>query len=163
MCMSKETVQKIVTLESVAATVEKVVVSVDTMSGSIKSLNESMGILTKRIDDLPTRKEMTGALDSMEKRLEKQIDDLAISTSNEFGRVHKKFDEVCIRFNGVDEQIGRVDTHIDDLAILTSKEIRKVYVKLEEMNDNLVDFYAKRKDLIALDKRVHGLEKIAFA
>lgn len=57
--------------------------------------------ITLSVDDLPTRKEFVSLekrlgekIDIVEVRLEKQIDDLAISVHNEFERVHIRLDDM---------------------------------------------------------------------
>lgn len=162
MCMSKKIAQKPITLESVAISVETVASSVKTLNSSVGSLSNSVQSISELIKLLATKEEMKALGKQLEDHIDEQIDNLAISTAHEFGRVHKKFDEVHVRFDGIDKKITKTDTDIDNLAILVSKEIGKVSVKLDEMDKHLVSNYINRRSYVFLDKRVHSLEKAVF-
>lgn len=180
MCMSNKITKKQVTLESLATTVGSVVTSVESLSDSVQSINDSLtksiNGLSLRIDDLPTRKElrasesrlenkistlptrkeMSNALNDTEHRLEhyieKEINDLALTTNNEFERIHKKFDEVHIRLDDMEKH-----------TIEFRQEFDLKIGGIQNQLDTVYTNYPNRKEFTYLDRRVKRLEKVPFA
>lgn len=127
MGMNEEATQKKVTLESLAG-------SIQTMTDSIQTITESIG-------GLPTRIE----LKDMESRLEKQIDDVLISTKNEFDRVHVRLDD------------------LEKYTVDFKKEFEFRSTGLQNQLDNIYKGYPNRQEYTFLNNRVKRIEKAVFS
>ena len=142
MGMSNEILPKEVTLEAIESIVNKSISGLATKESlSGLATKESLSGLATYVQLLET-----------EKRLEKQIDDLAISTGNEFGRVYVKLDEMNNCLMAVDEHL-----------IVFEADSKMRFTGLQNQLDNVYNNYPNRHEFDRLDKRVKRVEKVAFA
>ena len=141
-----QSIAKLATKEEVAklATKEELHQTVDDMrtdlNGHIVETKNRFDGLTLSIDDLPTRAELR----NVEQRLESQIDDLAVSVSNEFGRAYIK--------------LADMDNHLVTFKDTFEKKMTGIQSQL----DIVYGTYPTRQEFGLHDKRLALLEEAVF-
>ncbi|MBP6858221.1 MAG: hypothetical protein KBC33_00100 [Candidatus Pacebacteria bacterium] len=115
--------------------------------------------LTMSIDDLPTRSELNNLeqrleirISGVEKNLEGQIDDLAISVKRGFDEVHGELKRVYVRLDEMDEHLVTIE-----------EESKIRFTAIQNQLDNIQGLYPNRSEHSFLEKRVKRIEKVVFA